>query len=418
MSVTATSDIQVGANAGGNPPGSPQKPEPEYHLTFLDSALPPVSLFRQIWQLLHEPKSTVPKEYYRGKVALPATDMRPWILDIPNQLRALFEKPKNNISSEYYRGEVDLPATDMRPWILDIPNQLRALFEKPKPPSIPITSKPVDVPNMWQDYQPQSGSWMNSLLVHLVGVAIILLPFLISQVNKPAKVSAKSEVIDISPYLAELEAAGKKAGGGGGGGDRSPLPASKGAVPRFAKTQIAPPLAVIRNPHPILQVEPTLLGPPDLKLPQMASHLPNWGDPQGVVGPPSNGPGTGGGIGSGEGTGIGSGKGGGLGPGEGGGTGGGPYSVGGGVSAPIPIYKPEPPYSEEARKAKYQGTVVLMIIVDAQGNVTDCKVVRPLGLGLDEKATETVRTWKFKPAMRNATPVPVRVIVEVSFRLF
>ena len=213
MSVTATSDTQVGANAGGSPHGSAPKPEPEYHLTFVDSALPPVSLFRQIWQLLHEPKNTVPKEYYRGKVALPATDLRPWIFDIPNQLKSLFEKPKNNIGSEYYRGEMDLPATDMRPWILDIPNQIRALFEKPKPPSIPITSHPVDVPNMWQDYQPQSGSWMNSLLVHVVGVAIILLPFLISQVNTPAKVSAKSEVIDISPYLAEIEAAGKKAGG-------------------------------------------------------------------------------------------------------------------------------------------------------------------------------------------------------------
>jgi len=166
-----------------------------------------------------------------------------------------------------------------------------------------------------------------------------------------------------------------------------------------------------------LQVEPTLLGPPELKLPQMASNMP-WGDPQGVLGPPSNGPGTGGGIGSGEGTGIGSGKGGGLGPGEGGGTGGGIYSVGGGVSAPIPIYKPEPAYSEEARKAKYQGTVVLWIVVDVQGNVTDPRVVRPLGLGLDEKALETVRTWKFKPALRNGSPVPVRVIVEVSFRLF
>jgi len=418
MSVTATSDTQVGASAGGNPPAAANNPEPEYRLTFVDSALPPVSLFRQIWQLLHEPKTTVPKEYYRGKVTLPATDLRPWFLDLPSQLKSLFEKPKNNISSEYYRGEMDLPATDMRPWILDIPNQIRALFEKPKPPSIPITSQPVDVPNMWQDYQPQSGSWMNSLLVHLVGVAVIMLPFLISRMRQPAKVSAKSEVIDISPYLAEIEAAGKKAGGGGGGGDRSPTPASKGAVPRFSRTQIAPPMAVIRNLHPILQVEPTLVGPPELKLPQMASNLPNWGDPQGVAGPPSNGPGTGGGIGSGEGTGIGSGKGPGLGPGEGGGTGGGIYSVGGGVSAPIPIFKPEPPYSEEARKAKYQGTVVLTIVVDAQGNVTDCKVMRPLGLGLDEKATETVRTWKFKPAMRNATPVPVRVIVEVSFRLF
>ena len=236
--------------------------------------------------------------------------------------------------------------------------------------------------------------------------------------TQQVKASTKYEPIDISPYLAELQSAGKKAGGGGGGGDRSPTPASKGAIPRFAKQQLAPPLAVIRNLNPKLQVEPTLLGPPDLKLPQMASNMTAWGDPQGVLGPPSNGPGTGGGIGSGEGTGIGSGKGGGLGPGEGGGTGGGPFSVGGGVSAPIPIYKPEPAYSEEARKAKYQGTVVLWIIVDTQGNVTEARVVRPLGLGLDEKALETVRTWKFKPALRNGAPVPVRVSVEVSFRLF
>jgi TonB family protein len=375
-----TSDTQVEISVEPTPSGTPRIPEPEYHFTFVDSTIAPVSLFRQILQGLHEPKITVPKKYYRG--------------------------------------EVTLPATDMRPWFLDLPHQLRALFEKPKAPSIPITSKPVDVPEIWQDYQPQSGSWMNSLLVHLVAVAIIMLPFFMEHITQPVKASSKFEMVDISPYLAELEAAGKKAGGGGGGGDRSPTPASKGAVPRFAKQQLAPPLAVIRNPNPILQVEPTLLGPPDLKLPQMASNLPNWGDPQGVLGPPSNGPGTGGGIGSGEGTGIGSGKGGGLGPGEGGGTGGGPYSVGGGITAPIPIYKPEPAYSEEARKAKYQGTVVLWIVVDAQGNVTDSRVVRPLGLGLDEKAVETVRTWKFKPALRNGVPVPVRVIVEVTFRLF
>jgi TonB family protein len=369
--------------------------------------------------MLHEPKITVGKEYYRGKVAPLATDMRPWFLDLPSQLKSLFEKPKTNIPKKYYRGEVPLPATDMRPWFLDLPNQLRALFEKPKAPLIPLTSKPVDVPELWQDYQPQSGSWMNSLLLHLTAIAIIILPFFVKQLVEPPKASSKVEAVDISPYLAELQMAGKKPqGGGGGGGDRSPLPASKGAAPRFAKVQLAPPMAVIRNPNPILQVEPTLLGAPELKLPQMAMNSTVWGDPLGVAGPPSNGPGTGGGIGSGEGTGIGSGKGGGLGPGEGGGYGGGPYSVGGGVSAPIPIYKPEPAYSEEARKAKFQGTVVLWIVVDAQGNVTDPKVVRPLGLGLDEKALETVRTWKFKPALRNGVPVPVRVIVEVSFRLF
>jgi TonB family protein len=206
-------------------------------------------------------------------------------------------------------------------------------------------------------------------------------------------------------------------GGGGGGGDRSPTPASKGAIPRFSHTQFTPPMAVIPNTHAQLQMAPTLLGPPELKLPAMSANMP-WGDPNGVVGPPSNGPGFGGGIGSGEGTGIGSGHGGGLGPGEFAGVGGGVYSVGGGVSEPIPIYKPDPSYSEEARKAKYQGTVVLWIIVDASGAVTDCRVVKPLGLGLDEKAVETVKTWKFKPAQKNGTPVPVRVMVEVSFRLF
>ena len=80
--------------------------------------------------------------------------------------------------------------------------------------------------------------------------------------------------------------------------------------------------------------------------------------------------------------GVGYGKVGGLGPGEGGGFGGGAYSVGGDISAPIPIYKPEPAYTEEARKAKYEGTVVLWIVVDASGAVTDCRVVKPLGLGL------------------------------------
>ena len=274
-------------------------------------------------------------------------------------------------------------------------------------------------PDIWRDYRMQAASWVNSVLVHSIALTLLLLPYVLARMWQPVKAATKIEAVDISPYLPQLgpDSKGKKAGGGGGGGDRSPTPASKGAIPKFAKMQLAPPMAVIPNPHPQLPVPPTLLGPPELKLPQMSANMP-WGDPNGVAGPASNGPGFGGGIGSGEGTGIGSGKGGGLGPGEGGGVGGGVYSVGGGVSEPIPIYKPDPAYSEEARKAKYQGTVVLWIIVDASGTVTDCRVVKPLGLGLDEKAVETVRTWKFKPALRNGTPVPVKVMVEVSFRLF
>ena len=94
------------------------------------------------------------------------------------------------------------------------------------------------------------------------------------------------------------------------------------------------------------------------------------------------------------------------------------YSVGGNVSQPVPIYKPDPPYSDEARKAKYQGMVVLWIIVDSTGAVTECRVVKPLGYGLDEEAVKAVSTWKFQPAMRDGSPVPVHVMVAVKFTLF
>jgi protein TonB len=374
-----SNDVKAATGVEQPPKGTAKPPEPVYELTFFESSNPFVSIIRQIRQLRREPKLTVPQKYYRGEATLPVSEMRPW-----------------------YR---------------DLPNQFKSLFEKPRPPAIPLTSKPLDLPDMWQDYRQEPASWVNSVLVHLIAITALVLPFAIQRIITPVQASSKFEVMDISPYLAQLEGADKKMGGGGGGGDRSPTPASKGAVPEFAKTQLAPPMAKLPNLTPQLPVQPNLLGPPELTLPQMASNVP-WGDPQGVLGPASNGPGFGGGIGSGEGTGIGSGRGGGLGPGEGGGVGGGVYSVGGNVTPPIPIYKPEPPYSEEARKAKYQGTVVLWIIVNIQGSVTDARVVKPLGLGLDEKALDTVRTWKFKAATRNGVPVPVRVMVEVSFRLF
>ena len=92
--------------------------------------------------------------------------------------------------------------------------------------------------------------------------------------------------------------------------------------------------------------------------------------------------------------------------------------MGDGVSAPIPIYKPEPSYTKEARAAKLQGTVVLWIIVGADGAVTDAKVVEPFDKGLDENAVQAVKTWKFKPAVKAGKPVMCREMVEISFKLF
>jgi len=425
----ASSDLRVGVTVGQPLVRNQRTPEPVYRLTFVETPNVFVSAFRQFRDLLREPKITVPSHLYRGEAPLPITEMRPWYRDIPNIIRILREKPTDPIGifnrrQDRKRAIAALmagmagAATGWIVWGLGgaLPGVIAGvilgellgwlLFKKRAYP-----------PDIWQHFAPQSASWVNSALVHVVGITILVLPFALERVLMPAKAATKYEVYDISPYLGQIAGPDEKMGGGGGGGDRSPTPASKGAVPKFAKTQLAPPAAVLPNIEPKIPVQPNLLGPPELRLPQMALNMP-WGDPQGVLGEFSSGPGYGGGIGSGSGGGIGSGRGAGLGPGEGGGFGGGAYSVGGGVTAPIPIYKPEPPYSEEARKAKHQGTVVLFIIVDATGNVTDARVVKPLGLGLDEKALDTVRTWKFKPGLRNGIPVAVRVMVEVQFRLF
>ena len=156
--------------------------------------------------------------------------------------------------------------------------------------------------------------------------------------------------------------------------------------------------------------------PPQVKVPVV--NLPNFGDPMAQVGPLSNGTGSGGGIGSGSGGGVGSGSGPGVGPGSGGGIGGGVFRVGGGISAPRILYQPDPEYSEPARKAKYEGTVVLGLIVGPDGRPRDIRVTRSLGMGLDEKAIEAVRQWKFEPARKNGQPVAVQINVEVDFRLY
>src|SRR5581483_10149037 len=98
-------------------------------------------------------------------------------------------------------------------------------------------------------------------------------------------------VSDVSPYV--LPPSKTEAGGGGGGGDRDKLAASKGSPPKFAREQITPPMVVVRNLNPQLTAPPTVVGPPDLKLPQLGV----LGDPlSNVLGPPSSGTGSGGGI--------------------------------------------------------------------------------------------------------------------------
>jgi TonB family protein len=106
-------------------------------------------------------------------------------------------------------------------------------------------------------------------------------------------------------------------------------------------------------------------------------------------------------------------------PGSGGNVGGELYHVGGGVSAPVPLNTVEAGFSDEARRAKYQGVCLVSVIVDEQGNPKNPRVIRGLRMGLDEKALEAVRKYKFKPAMKDGrVPVPVMITVEVNFRLY
>ena len=91
--------------------------------------------------------------------------------------------------------------------------------------------------------------------------------------------------------------------------------------------------------------------------------------------------------------------------------------MGPGMTAPKLLYKVEPEYSEEARSAKYAGTVTLKIVVDVDGTAKNIEVVNGIGLGLDEKAVEAIQRWKFKPAEKDGAPIAMRATIEVNFRL-
>jgi TonB family protein len=298
------------------------------------------------------------------------------------------------------------------PWYKSLYESLRDLVNPPKLPPLEVTSKPVPVKSIWGMYAPDRKNWGYSAI--LLSALLALLTFLSIKVVQEAKKREVTSIIDpnLAPYLPEIKKNGQLAGGGGGG-DRSPTPASKGKLPKIALKQFVPPEAVVHNEHPKLIMEPTIISP--IPLPNINS--PNLGDPLSKALEASNGIGAGGGIGSGNRGGVGSGDGAGFGPGSGGGYGGGVYRVGGGISAPTILYQVEPEYSEEARKAKYNGEVTLTVVVDATGMVKNVKVVRGVGMGLDEKAIEAVSKWKFKPGMKNGQPVAVMANIVVTFRL-
>jgi TonB family protein len=187
------------------------------------------------------------------------------------------------------------------------------------------------------------------------------------------------------------------------------------AAPVEAELYAPPPKPLVERPPPAPKPEPAVVAP-------VASIPADDRDRAGVLEQTtaqneSQGSGTHGGAGTGSGTGIGEGEGPGIGPGSGGGTGGGPYRPGSGIEPPTLLREIKPDYTEEARRRGLEGDVVLEIIVRRDGTVGNIRVLDRLGAGLDERAVDAVRQWRFAPARRLGAPVDVVVEVAVEFKL-
>ncbi len=291
------------------------------------------------------------------------------------------------------------------PWYRSLARQFRR--ESPLPP-LELTSQPIAVKPIWGAHDERGRGFLSSAAVHVAVVALLFTVVSSRRIEPAALGSVDLFVpIDVSQYVAALQSEH----GGGSGGVNSPLPVSRGKLPRFDEKQLAPPaLKPIENAK--LAVEPTLLGPHELQVAPLDLAL--FGDPLAPVGPPSQGPGTGGGFGNNSGSGIGNGQGPGYGPGPGGG---GVFRTGGGVSEPLLIHRVDPDYSEAARKVRLQGTVVLLIEVWPDGRAHNIRLQHGLGLGLDERAVQAVEKWRFRPGAKDGALVRTGARVQVFFRL-
>jgi len=302
---------------------------------------------------------------------------------------------------------------NLKEWFRFAP--IRVLGTKASP--LQAAARPAPFREIWKRDPAFGPSQAIALAVHLGAIILMLFPLhRLAKVTQPPPLRTYLVVHDISPYRIKLPPGSDIASGGGGGGDHSPLPATSGRPPKFTVIQMAPP-SIPRNANPILVADASLVGPPDLQFP--SPNLSMYGDPLAKMVNDSAGPGGYGGMGDGDGTGMGPGHGSGLGPGWNGGVGNGPHRPGfNRVGYPTCDYCPDAKYSEEARKAKFQGVVLLQVIVSADGRATNIEVVRGPGLGLEEQAVAAVKTWRFKPAFGpNRTPVPTQIAIEVQFRL-
>jgi TonB family protein len=276
---------------------------------------------------------------------------------------------------------------------------LRDIFFPPKLPPLELTSTPIPVPDrMAVKRNPWAFGISATFNVSLAAFVVLMGVKTYINTTKP---NLKATQIDLQDWNAPKN----KINAGGGGGSPDKIEAIKGKTPPRAKAPDPTP-KVEEPPLPSIDVQNDIIIPDNMR-------LPNFGQ--------SNSPNVKlGSLGNGSGMGLGSGNGNGYGPGSGWNIGGGLVRVGGGVSAPVVIHSVDPEFSDEARRAKYQGVCIVTLIVDAQGNPQNPHVTRALGMGLDEKAIDAIKQFKFKPSYDKDSKktVAVMVSIEINFRLY
>lgn len=270
-----------------------------------------------------------------------------------------------------------------------------------------------------QARQPALPAAVSAAAHAIVGAVVVLVAT--SGVDTSA---ARMEIASAEPMRLVYLALPGPGGGGGGGGLKQPTPPP--AARREGSRALSSPLPEREPPPPV--EPPRLEAPPPptedlppLNVPVATSPSDDEERAGTLTETPdvddSRGPGVAGGVGAGAGTGIGEGQGAGIGPGSGGGTGGGPYRPGSGITPPSLLREVKPAYTDEARRRNVTGDVVLEIVVRSDGSVGEVRVLDGLGSGLDQRAIEAVRQWRFSPARRLGQPVDVLVEVAVEFRL-
>lgn len=281
-----------------------------------------------------------------------------------------------------------------------------------------LTSRPVAVADPLAVRRGPASSILAFILHVTVIAAIVWAAMNLHPRVKPVEKAHVIVPLFFKPYIPPTIPAPKAMGGGGGGGAHQIVEPKKGKLPPIVKQTPVTPPQILKIDRPKMPVPAAIQMPQKINLPQNTS-MPNVGVPNSPqIAMASQGSGSNSGFGQGLGGGIGAGHGAGLGNGMGGGYGGGIMSVGGGVTAPVLIHQVQPEFTDEARQSKLEGTVEIQLIVDAYGNPENIAVIRHLGMGLDQKAIQAVRQYKFKPAMYQGHPVAVRLMVDVDFHLY